>query len=652
MNRILTIIICFMLWGGLNLHAKDYTIQEIPMVHLEDKTRYVSNPDNILSDSTVAAIDSILYALEEKTGIQVLVIPGNHDINNSNAVTFENGKKEPTAKTSPEQFKEIYSDFGFDLADSFFVPDEGKKGGMLSYAATLGNYRLIAIDSLIYSNDNGAKDNEHDTAGQIAEGLLDWIKAECAAAEESGLTVIGMQHHNLIPHSNIEEATLFPFVVNDWLKIADAYADAGMHYIFTGHLHANDIAKHVSDNGEAVYDILTPTLSGFPNYYKIVDFKTVGDKVTMDMKSLDVDEYQPVVSDDGTVYEKPFKLTYSFGKTFGENGIKDMVMGLVLPLLDEYLPAIKEAGGLLEFLKTMNIDLEKIIVDALGTNGLQLGKMEILTVSSNIMGFIKDLAGQIDEAYVNNPDKLIGLVEGILDEVFNYKISDMPATMLTDVFGTEVSKDGCTIGEYTATVLYCYYGGDEDVADYPYVENVLDRFYSGELAQEFFNLLRKILVTDLIQGEILSTLEFNPGELFPNGNIFYVLGRILQGVTETLLGGNNSFKNLIDSVLSLPVVPENYSSVDAIIDHLMGEYITQSQYESWGYTIRWMLVTFVFDSDPAEKMDSNSVIVYDGKEEVEATKDNYRAPSHVAVSLGENSSSEMSISTIPLFTLI
>ncbi len=621
---------------------------------VEGGENYVLIPGDLTKDGELTSHEALAEkfgAFEEKTGIQVLVIPGNHDINNSNAVTFENGKKEPTAKTSPEQFKEIYSDFGFDLADSFFVPDEGKKGGMLSYAATLGNYRLIAIDSLIYSNDNGAKDNEHDTAGQIAEGLLDWIKAECAAAEESGLTVIGMQHHNLIPHSNIEEATLFPFVVNDWLKIADAYADAGMHYIFTGHLHANDIAKHVSDNGEAVYDILTPTLSGFPNYYKIVDFKTVGDKVTMDMKSLDVDEYQPVVSDDGTVYEKPFKLTYSFGKTFGENGIKDMVMGLVLPLLDEYLPAIKEAGGLLEFLKTMNIDLEKIIVDALGTNGLQLGKMEILTVSSNIMGFIKDLAGQIDEAYVNNPDKLIGLVEGILDEVFNYKISDMPATMLTDVFGTEVSKDGCTIGEYTATVLYCYYGGDEDVADYPYVENVLDRFYSGELAQEFFNLLRKILVTDLIQGEILSTLEFNPGELFPNGNIFYVLGRILQGVTETLLGGNNSFKNLIDSVLSLPVVPENYSSVDAIIDHLMGEYITQSQYESWGYTIRWMLVTFVFDSDPAEKMDSNSVIVYDGKEEVEATKDNYRAPSHVAVSLGENSSSEMSITWLTKYSV-
>lgn len=620
---------------------------------VEGGENYVLIPGDLTKDGELESHKALAERLEEfeaETGIQVLVIPGNHDINNSNAVTFENGTKEPTEKTSPEQFREIYDDCGFDLADSFFVPEEGKKGGMLSYAATLGDYRLIAVDSCIYSNDNGATDNEHETAGQLADGLLEWIVDECKKAEENGLTVIGMQHHNLVPHTNIEEATLFAFVINDWMKIADTYADAGMHYVFTGHLHANDVAKHVSDNGEAVYDILTPTLSGFPNYYKIVDFKTNGDKVSMDMKSIDVDEYQPVSNDDGTVYEKPFKLTYSFERTFGENGIKSLAMGAIVPLLDEYLPAIKEAGGLLEFLKTMNLDLEKIIVDALGTNGLQLGSLEILTVSSNIMGFIKDFANQIDEAYVNDPDKLVGLVEDILDKALNYKLSDMPATMLTDVFGYDVAN-GCTFGEYAFTILYYYYSGDEDASDYPYIQDVLDRFDSGELAQEVFNLLREILITDLIQGELLATLEFNPGELFPNGNVFYVFGRVLQGITELLLGGDNSFGNLIDSVLSLPIIPENYSSLDAIIDHLMGEYITQSQYESWGYTIKWMLESFVFDSNPGKKMDSDAVIVYDGAEEVEVSKDNYRAPSHIAVSLGGDSSSEMSITWLTKYSV-
>lgn len=62
------------LLGCLSLHAKDYTIQEIPMVHLQDRTRYVSNPDGILSPSAVAEMDQILYQLEEKTGIQTLVV--------------------------------------------------------------------------------------------------------------------------------------------------------------------------------------------------------------------------------------------------------------------------------------------------------------------------------------------------------------------------------------------------------------------------------------------------------------------------------------------------------------------------------------------------------------------------------------------------
>jgi uncharacterized protein len=72
MNRIL--LLSFMLWGGICLQAKKYTIQDIPMVHLEDRMRYVSNPDSILSDSIVTMMDSMLYALEEKTGIQTMVV--------------------------------------------------------------------------------------------------------------------------------------------------------------------------------------------------------------------------------------------------------------------------------------------------------------------------------------------------------------------------------------------------------------------------------------------------------------------------------------------------------------------------------------------------------------------------------------------------
>ena len=117
----------------------------------------------------------------------IKIIPGNHDINNSKAITFENGFEEPTDITTPEDFREIYADFGYADADSVFVPKEGYKGGMLSYTEVIGGYKLIAIDSCMYSEDNGAEGNEHMTDGRIGDDLLEWIVAECEDAEEKGL---------------------------------------------------------------------------------------------------------------------------------------------------------------------------------------------------------------------------------------------------------------------------------------------------------------------------------------------------------------------------------------------------------------------------------------------------------------------------------
>ena len=38
-----------------------YKVEEIPMVHLQNRTRYVSNPDGILSAGAVAAMDTFCF---------------------------------------------------------------------------------------------------------------------------------------------------------------------------------------------------------------------------------------------------------------------------------------------------------------------------------------------------------------------------------------------------------------------------------------------------------------------------------------------------------------------------------------------------------------------------------------------------------------
>lgn len=621
---------------------------------VEGGATYLLVPGDLTKDGELEghkALAEKFRAFEAETGIPVFVIPGNHDVNNSKACTFENGVQETAEPTSPEQFREIYAEFGYDEADSVFVPANGNKGGMLSYAITLGDYRLIAIDSCMYSEDNGAEGNEHMTDGRVGDDLLEWVLDECEKAEEQGLTIVGMQHHNLIPHMDIEEATFWPFVVEEWEKIADAYADAGMHHIFTGHLHTNDVVSYVSDNGETIYDILTPTLTGFPNNYRIVDFTSDGKNTDLDMKLMEIDEYQNVISDDGTVYEKPFKYTYSFGRTFGEGGVKTLVMDSIEPLITDIFAEISETGGLINYLSSLGLDLEKIIVDALGTNGLALGPVEILTVSGNVMSFINDLGAQIDEVYVNQPELTIDKLEAIVDKLLSFKVSDKPAIRNTELLGFEVNEEYCTLADAAVSVMLNLYLGDEDLTDYPWLTDTLEGFDSGVLAEEFFNLLLEVVRDDLVKNEILANLNFNPGELFPEGTLFYVFGAILQEGVEMLLGGNNSFLNLVESVLSIPLVPKEYSSIDSIIDTLLGEYITFSQYEAWGGTIAWMLGSLCTDSNPGIAMDSNVVLPYNGKVETPATKDNYRLPSQIVVTLSEDSSTEANITWLTKYSL-
>ena len=74
MRSIVTILSFCCLLNILPGRAHPYKVSEIPMVHLQDRTRYVSNPDQILSRQATATIDSILHALEQRTGIETLVV--------------------------------------------------------------------------------------------------------------------------------------------------------------------------------------------------------------------------------------------------------------------------------------------------------------------------------------------------------------------------------------------------------------------------------------------------------------------------------------------------------------------------------------------------------------------------------------------------
>lgn len=178
------------------------------------------------------------------------VINGNHDINNPNGKDFSSGVAEDTDTTTVEEFREIYKNFGYDNSTEQYKP-EGTDAGSLSYVAhPADGYTLIAVDSCKYSADQTASGQDvQETGGVIGEDLLNWISKEAQEAKDSGDVVMVLEHHGVVPHFSQEPVVMKDYLVDNYETVQERYADAGVSYVFTGHMHANDIAEYTSKKG-------------------------------------------------------------------------------------------------------------------------------------------------------------------------------------------------------------------------------------------------------------------------------------------------------------------------------------------------------------------------------------------------------------------
>jgi len=190
---------------------------------------------------------AILKSFEQRTGKQIFVINGNHDIRGSVS----------EKSIILEQFKSIYSDFGYAQA----LDADAQSA---SYTADLaGDYRLIAVDS--------CEEHGEDT-GAVDDARLAWVKVQADKAKADGKKLVGMMHHSLLEHFKNEIVAAGNLLIKDYRNVASSFADWGIKYVFTGHMHATDITSAVSDQGNQIYDIETSCLISSPNHYRRVTF--------------------------------------------------------------------------------------------------------------------------------------------------------------------------------------------------------------------------------------------------------------------------------------------------------------------------------------------------------------------------------------------
>ncbi|HBC95107.1 MAG TPA: hypothetical protein DCZ10_19995, partial [Pelotomaculum sp.] len=205
---------------------------------------------------------AVLLKELEDSGKKVFVVAGNHDINNPQAFSYDGAQTTKVDHVTPEQFKQIYHDFGYGEAIAR-DPDS------LSYVVEpVNGLRIISMDSVLY--DTNLADGKPKTEGAFSEDRLTWIKEQIIDAVSQGKTVLGMMHHGLADHFTVQRQFFPEYVINDADRIADELAGAGMKAVFTGHFHAQDIVKKQTANG-SVYDIETGSLITYPCPYRIIE---------------------------------------------------------------------------------------------------------------------------------------------------------------------------------------------------------------------------------------------------------------------------------------------------------------------------------------------------------------------------------------------
>ena len=285
---------------------------------------------------------------QDVPGLKIYVINGNHDIRNYNAKNFNtaDGKAVPATRTEPEDFKQIY-DFVYSdpTVIATFTPAEGNKAGGLSYVARpVEGLTVIAMDTCRYSSDNTSNgDDEHETSGAISADLEKWVIEQTAAAKARGDLVIGLEHHGLVPHFDVQPTILPMYLVNGYERIAQEYADAGMSVVFTGHMHAVDIAAMTTKAGNTFYDIETGSALTYPCPVRFVDLRrsTVGGETNTYMSVSTKTHIGPIhytdpatgvayVIDDLTEYAREFGFTTAMLKTVAGDFVKSF-FGKYLP---------------------------------------------------------------------------------------------------------------------------------------------------------------------------------------------------------------------------------------------------------------------------------------------------------------------------------
>lgn len=611
-----------------------------------------------------------------KPNFQVFVIFGNHDLYNPEVFDFSDGTMKLHEFVTRKDVTQIYAGLGYPNltpaeAETFYKDNEflsssfstgyihselkdnieftyqyEKKGanrtdyeeGELSYIAKTHNNYVFACLDVVESNESEG----HILGATLTKDTQAFLLDNKAHEE----FCIGLAHHSIVPHFSMQKEIFTGFIINDWINGADFLADYGMRYVFTGHMHVNDITHHISFNNNQITDIEVAGNIGIVSSVRHTTI-TSGSVGTKRVQNLEVQNYylnEVDVSDAidyGYLTEEyinyndlgPYidwdskKITnysdYAEKRSF-KNAAKNAVNAYLAP-----------AG--IEKIKEM---LEGNIPDNL------FGIIPLNNIKTNIRTLIDALIEEIntkiltDYEYTgNNPvhqeNKILGFTAELVDRILD--IEAAPGYKLFDFI--------------LAFYLNHVKGNEPDtIHDLPEeLQRGLEYVRNGGLVREIFDILLDKETGLYFLIDKLATTPLDLPENLGVETVMYLVGLKDISVTNFIIG--EVAPMLLNTGLAKSFgISFNFDDkpVMQFVDDSIDGYFTDALFTGLGEIIEGMLLSLgtdpVFDGDETKTLillDNNDKYTYTSEPRADIpTLKNGKLPSKITVTFGEDTSTE------------
>ena len=371
------------------------------------------------------AVSGKFRAFEERTGIQIFVVPGNHDY----------GRGENDNKI--EDMYSYYGEFGYN--DAF-----EKRNGEFSYVTDLpgGEYRLIALDS---------NDPSKSTEDGMTTEKVNWVVSQAKKALEDGKYPILMMHHNLLDHLPMQRILSRNFIIRNHTATANKFANAGIKLVFTGHEHCSDVAVHTSPKGHKIYDFANTALSMYPLSYREVTL--TDEEISYEAKTIEKIDTETLRNTVNGYTDEMIDLMNAGLNDFAKGFLKAGIQYRLARSLTMEQMGIAEDSIFFDLVNTAVGGLtDKLEMPLYGENSIQeLGKLYNIDIPDSDYETGWDLATELVSYHYAGEEPfelestevtiLLRTVNLILHDTFSTVNDEVFLGALNEMLGTEMCKD-------------------------------------------------------------------------------------------------------------------------------------------------------------------------------------------------------------------